>query len=811
MHSTADSRGLPRVVVLARAIALTLAASAAGTAQAQAPTGRPAAAAGLDEIVVTARRVEERLMEVPIAITAYTAEEMARRNIQGIGDVAKYTAGVSFENYSGGTTPAIVIRGLSQTFLADRNQNVATFVDGVHVQQQGNVDFSLLELERIEVLKGPQNSQYGRSAFAGAVNYVPKAPVLGDWDASVAVTFGSDERLEARGGVSLPVISDKLAVRIYGVHSEFDGTWANRFPTGDRGVATVDSVIRRSWKGTDGNLGGYDNDAYRVAMTFRPIDSLTFDASYFDSKIRAENGAQTQIRPNAVALWGMPYQTNCSPNALGTLQLYCGELKADENAFIIDPRSNGNYADSKLVTAKAEWQATDSLRATYLYGKGDYFTSQFNQSATPPNPAREGCGVAGTPCTPATASQGYVLFAIGSVAQKSESHEIRIDGKFGDSIDWRLGYYTSEVNDESYQNSSERRRSLVNDPTGQVVVLSAGLPRSLFEDDNDSMFASVSWRFGAFTLDVEGRYTEEERLLVGSPIGKRKFDTFTPRVNLKWQPNDGAMYYGSVAKGAKAGGFNTILAPPGEETFDPETNMTYELGTKQMLFDSRLQLSAAVFYVDWTDLQVSTANLLPPPAGSTSRPNYTSNAAGASSLGVEVEAVALLSERWRLNFAGSYADPKYDDGTLDAGLGALCNSPQPVCTAVFTPRPPAPPAVSADIGGNTLARTPQSKLSAGLEYSTELAEWGFSGRADVSYQGKIYAESLNVGYFPARTLVDGSLTLTSPDKRWSASLWGRNLTDEVYTANAFVIGFVNFYNPTIGDGRTYGLTARFNY
>jgi iron complex outermembrane receptor protein len=130
---------------------------------------------------------------------------------------------------------------------------------------------------------------------------------------------------------------------------------------------------------------------------------------------------------------------------------------------------------------------------------------------------------------------------------------------------------------------------------------------------------------------------------------------------------------------------------------------------------------------------------------------------------------------------------------------------------VFTPRPPAPPAVSADIGGNTLARTPQSKLSAGLEYSTELAEWGFSGRADVSYQGKIYAESLNVGYFPARTLVDGSLTLTSPDKRWSASLWGRNLTDEVYTANAFVIGFVNFYNPTIGDGRTYGLTARFNY
>jgi hypothetical protein len=193
---------------------------------------------------ITARRVEERLVDVPIAITAYTADEMARRNITGIGDVAKYTAGFSFENYSGGSTPAPVIRGLSQTFLADRNQNVATFVDGVHVQQQGNVDFSLLELERIEVLKGPQNSQYGRSAFAGAINYVPKAPVLGEWDASVAATVGSDERLEGRAGVSIPLWADKLAVRLYGVRSEFDGTWENRFPTGDGAVATTDTVAR---------------------------------------------------------------------------------------------------------------------------------------------------------------------------------------------------------------------------------------------------------------------------------------------------------------------------------------------------------------------------------------------------------------------------------------------------------------------------------------------------------------------------------------------------------------------------------------
>jgi iron complex outermembrane receptor protein len=808
---SADFRGERRAAALARAVAASLAIVAAAPALAQQATPAGGPTAGLDDIIVTARRVEERLVDVPIAVTAFTADEMARRNILSIADVARFTAGFSFENYSGGSTPAPVIRGLSQTFLADRSQNVATFVDGVHVQQQGNVDFSLLELERIEVLRGPQNAQYGRSAFAGAINYVPKAPVLGEWDASVAATVGSDERLDGRVGVSIPVWQDKLALRLYAVMSEFDGTWENRFPTGDSAVATTDSVIRRRWEGTDGNLGGFDHEGYRAALTFRPIESLTIDASWWDSELRYEFGATGQIRPNSTTLWGTPYQTNCSPNAAGTtLQLYCGELKVDENALVIDPRSNGNYADSNLVTGRVQWQATDALTFTYIYGKGDYFTSQFNQTTIPPNPAREACGVFGTPCPPNT--PGFVLFAIGSIQQNSESHEIKVDGRFGDSIRWRLGYYTSKVDDDSYQNSSERRRSLVNDPTGQVIVLSAPLPLSQFRDDNDSVFASVSWQFAdVFTLDVEGRYTEETRLLVGSPIGEATFDTFTPRVSLKWQPDDATMYYGSIAKGAKAGGFNTILAPPGNETFEPETNITYELGTKQTLLDGRLQLNAAVYFVDWEDLQVSTANLLPPPAGSTARPNYTSNAAGASSKGVELELVALLTDNWRLNFAGSYADPSYDDDVRDAGLGALCNSPQPVCTAVIVPRPPAPPAVVADIGGNTLARTPKTMLSAGVEYASTFAEWGWSVRTDVSHQGKIYAEALNVAWFPSRTLLDLNFGVTSPDKRWGVNLWGRNVTDEVYTANSFVIGFANFYNPTIGDGRTFGLTARFNY
>jgi iron complex outermembrane receptor protein len=129
----------------------------------------------------------------------------------------------------------------------------------------------------------------------------------------------------------------------------------------------------------------------------------------------------------------------------------------------------------------------------------------------------------------------------------------------------------------------------------------------------------------------------------------------------------------------------------------------------------------------------------------------------------------------------------------------------------IAPRPPAPPAVVADIGGNTLARTPKTKLAGGVEYLFDFAEWTWSARADLSYQGKIYAESMNVAYFPSRALLDLNLAVASPDKRWNVSLWGRNVTDEAYASNSFVIGFVNLYNPTLGEGRSFGVTARFNY
>lgn len=776
------------------------------------------ALAAITEITVTARKREENLNVVPLAISAFDADAIARRNIESLSDVAKYTAGFSFENYAGGTNPAPIIRGLTQNTLTDRNQNVGTFVDGIHIQQQGNIDFNLLDVERIEVLKGPQNSQYGRSAFAGAINYVSKKPTLGEVDADAAATVGSDERTEVRAGISVPLWDDKLAMRVYGVKSEFDGTWHNNFSGGDRGIWTRDGGFGNTFDGTDGNLGGWDNDGYQAQLRFAPLETLRFDLGYFKSNVKNEQAAIEFIRPNGATIWGLDHQTNCNPSGTGLLRFYCGELELNSESITVDPRSVGLYAETQLINFDAAWDITDAITATYQFGRNDLDSNSFSHSSNPPNPELEGCGVVGSGVPPcAVGTDPRILFQTGPTDQKATSHELRFDGKlFADVLTWRLGYYHSEVEDLTYLNSVETRRSVIQDPTGQIIIQTLAQPASLFNDETNAIFGSVGYNFlGIYTLDVEARYAAEERELTppnpAQKLPARTFYDFTPRVSLKAQVTDDSMVYVSAAKGSKAGGFNTPTADPGFETYDQETNWTYELGAKQTLLDGTLQLNYDVFYIDWKDLQLSTADLVPSTNSGAADANFISNASGASSWGVELEAVYLITDHWTLNFAGSLAKPEFDSGTLDFGLGAQCASTVPVCESVIITRPGLPDAAASPIGGNQLARTPEVKLAGGLEYRSMLADWEYAVRGDLSYQDKQYAEVLNVAWLPSRLLLDLNLTMTMPNRHWSFSLWGKNVGDEEYVSNSFVIGFNNTYGASLAPGSSWGLTARYNF
>ncbi len=790
-----------------------------------------AAAMGLEEIVVTARKTEEKLSEVPLAIAAYSADDILKRNATTLSDIAQYTAGFSYESYSGGGTPAPLIRGLTQNALTDRNQNVGTFVDGVHVQQQGNIDFSLLDLERVEIVKGPQNAQYGRSAFAGAINWVPRKPVLGEWDGFVGATYGTDERQDLQASVNIPLWSDKLAVRIAGTLSEFGGTWKNNYsgPGGTRGIATTSQGF--NFKGTDGNVGGYDNESRQISLRFRPIEALTADLMYYRSTTENEVGAGYSLQPRAArqtpALGGTN-PLNCSPRITpdpiitgfpaGTNQLLCGEVELDTGLVSADPRGNGTYTHSDLMTGRLEYQFTDNLSATYVYGRGLYDARNFGPSGNIPEIILFG---EANQLQPGTGRPSIQFAANPITDQESKSNEFRVDGKIG-QITWRLGYYTSEVEDVGTAGLLERRLPLSVDPTGQTffaqtLLVSPASGFTRFQDETTAEFGAITVPFlDTWTVEAEARHAKEERRQIplngGFTPAPREFSEFTPRVNLKWQPRAGWMFYGSVAKGIKAGGFNIQTAD--EPTFEQEENLTYELGAKQTLMEGRLQANYSLFFIDWKDLQLSVPDTIPNPLAPTvQQPNFIGNVSGAEAKGVEVELVALATDRLRVNFAGSYVQSTFDGDVIDTTFGRLCET-NGAAACVFLPRQgvgSALPLGGSPIGGNDLPRTPRSKASLGLEYTLPVAAYELSLRGDVNWQSKYYVENLNLAYIPDRTLLNMNVALSDPDGKWIANLWAKNMTDEVYASSAFAVSVINQYGPALGNGRTAGITVRYNF
>ncbi len=228
------------------------AASVAGEAMAQAT---------LEEIVVTARKREESVQDIPVVVTAFTADELARRGVSELEDIAAATPGLSFEDFSSSFSAAPVMRGLTQVNVSSEVQNVATFVDGIYIQRNYAVDISLADFQRIEVVKGPQSALYGQNAFAGAINYVLNKPGE-QFDGYGEVTAGTDGRLDYKAAFGGPLIEGKLGLRGYYGHSEFDGTWKNEFP----GLSAKDA-----------RLGWTDNETYSLVAVATPTDWLRLE------------------------------------------------------------------------------------------------------------------------------------------------------------------------------------------------------------------------------------------------------------------------------------------------------------------------------------------------------------------------------------------------------------------------------------------------------------------------------------------------------------------------------------------------------
>lgn len=767
----------------------------------------------LDEVVVTARKKQENLQDVPLSIAAFDANALARRQIDSLADVAQQTAGFSFEDYASTALETPVIRGQAQSFLTNPIQNVSTFVDGIYLQRGYMIDVGLVDMERIEILKGPQSALYGQNAFSGAISYITAKPT-DDFAANASATVGMDERYEVKGAVSGPLFTDKLSFRIGAGLTQFDGSWNNNHPLRDARVSP----------GTRGNVGGYDNWAANAVLRFQPVDRFEAEIAYYRSEIDAEVSPQFSLigqRAIGQFRFSLFNDLNCSPTVqFGTLgnNLWCGPLPGRPGEVpgagvnrstaepSIDPRSFGQKGTNEVRRATLRYEILASLVAFYQYGRAESDVTSGRQSVRDP--------VAGLPTGAVFGlASGRVLFdSVPNGALESDSHELRLEYTPRDDLALMVGYYRYEATDYF----SSRVYYL---PPLQTVPLTELQPFSaasytILDDETSAAYASVSYEIGAWSLSAEARRNRETKrrfttpdpinggpqfggVLPGIPatpdLVPRTFEVTTPRLSVQYRPVPSSSIYLTAAKGAKAGGFNRATILPAEQTYEPETNWTYELGTKNDLLQGRLRLNVAAFYIDWTGLQVSGRET----NGAPTAPAIIVNQGGARTLGAEVEASWSATKSLDLSAVLSHVRPRFNAGTtyLEAAAGNWCEP------SVCNP--------NGDIGGNILPRSPRTKANVGASWTRPFsAGIDYNLRGDVSYQSKQYAEALNVGWVPARTLVDASIGLEAD--AWDIRIWAKNLLDEEY-ATSSLFGGSFIYGVALGERRTAGLTATYRF
>jgi iron complex outermembrane receptor protein len=819
---------------------ISLAAAAAVTGlvpTVQAQDQDTAGAATLDEIVVTARKREESVQEIPFVVNALTAEQMERASIQGLGDIALRTPGLNYEGYaSAGQAGAAVIRGLAPTQLTNRIPNVAVFYDGVYLQNQALQDIGVFDIERVEVLKGPQSALYGRNAFAGAINYISRKP-SNDWRAEVGATVGSDDRRDVNAFLSGPLSPDRVFFKLSYGQTEADGTWDNNHPLAAQGTSP----------GSRGNVGGWDTETVTAGLTIRPTDGVEVNLGYFKSDISREPNGNYTIQGFLSVLNGIQNfnDLNCLPRtaapafppgapAITGNQVWCGELPLAPPSnpmdnrppgVVVDPRQLGLQADSEITTASMNMALGESLELFYLFGRNEY--TGLGGGPNDRNAVVGNNTLAFSPC-PSGLANCNTIDSRPNGTLRSTSHELRLQSTADSAFSWMAGLYYSDV-DEEQTAFTGRVPPLSLTPIFSTLA-NNNLNKVRFADRIRNVFALADYRFNdAWSVAAEARYGDEDKEIfritnatggaftAGAAYQQQDYQPFTWRASVNFKPKAGVLTYLSAAKGEKTGGFNVARYPLflNQGEFDAETNTTIELGIKSDWLDGRLRLNAAIYTIDWEDLQASTPqftdNAVLRPL-TPQDPAVISNIGGAESTGLELELGYIFTPHFNATLALAFNDPKYKDAKL---FGANAIPP------VGTPTRANPPLgnircdgvlcnADGSIDGNSLER--QSKISGALllSYGRDINEdWSYYTNLDINYQGKQYIEALNLGWTAPRTITNLRIGLSN--EKWEAALWARNLLDEEYAANSFVITFANSYVVGLGERRTFGVTAKYKF
>ncbi|MEL7028875.1 MAG: TonB-dependent receptor, partial [Pseudomonadota bacterium] len=551
-----------------------------------------------DEIIVTARKREENLQDVPISVTALTSQALQQQGITSIREVAELIPGLTFQESFGRRDDRPGLRGL--TSIGDPSfgveSGVSIFIDGVYIAGDSST-FGLRDIERVEVVRGPQSALYGRNSYAGAINFVTKAP--GDEFAGTvtgrAARYGE---FEASATVSGPLVPG-LKGSLYGRYYTYDGQYTNSFnDSDDVGDEETISIA--------GALFADPND--RVSLRARVAYSEDDDGHIpFTMELANTDFAGDGINPQA----GDDYFVGTLPGAENDI---VGPLNEDL-LFV-----SGMERETLILTARGDFDLGRGFTATLL---GGYYDED-RQTGSDSAPL-------------GTLNSGFSLLPFSDQQLQSFSVEARVDSPRDQRIRGGLGFFYFDEERDNLTVSYENLGSFV-DVGPRPASVEEGLaldpadPARLGFGENDR--DTTNWAvFGEVIIDLidqvtltgEFRYAEDEKSIVGFNNdepgveqfpAKATFNSFNPRVILEFKPTDDHLIYASVAKGNKPGGFNdnsnrdpqpilTLFGGDQEPTFDEETAWTYEAGVKTTWADGRLRINASGFYSDVEDAQLT--------------------------------------------------------------------------------------------------------------------------------------------------------------------------------------------------------------
>ncbi|MDX9873750.1 MAG: TonB-dependent receptor [Spongiibacteraceae bacterium] len=757
---------------------------AAAVAALAVPTSELLAQA-LEEVVVTAQFREERLQTTPIAISALTGDQLEAMSLTNVTQVSASAPNVTLRQGSAsfGKTLQTSIRGIGHyDNQLSIEPGVAIYIDDVYHGLVYGSTFDLLDLERIEILRGPQGTLFGKNAIGGAIRLISKAP-QGDDSGYIAATTGSFDRLDINAGFDIALVPEKLFMRASFLSKERDGyvdvlDFACVNP-GMAGNLQPVKPARRAGGCKIGELGDENLQAGRVAFRWLPNDDLditvTGDYSKDDSAAPAQKliwidstsvPAQNWNQNVAIPTFGVPYDDRfIIDNHYKTYANGVNDLPGGFDTILTSVFENWG------LNATVKWRLNEKLELTSITGyresKGGYGV---DQDGSP------------LPVKATSAHFNHEQF----------TQELRLSGSaLNERLDWTVGAY--------YLESDSLGRD-ANDFTTSNLSFITYDPASL---ENRSVFAHGVYRFtDRLSVTAGLRYTEEDKdyqffrqrtngqmMFPVTPVDV-SYDEITPRLSVEYQFNDDLMVYASYTEGFRSGGFNPRPTTERHVTgFGPETVQSYEIGTKSEWFERRLRANAAIFYSEYDDLQMNAAGEDPLNPGF---PIFTwQNVGKAVIQGVELELLASPIDNLTLNASVGWLD--YENKDLGAAEGAA--------------------------GGPTLdswpMHTPEWKGAVGIQYEFNLGDMGtLTMRGDARYQSKIYNDAANneaIAIDPY-TIVDARITWASLDDKWTVSLFGTNLTDREY----FVAKFRGNTPPPTHEGtpgrpREWGLSIKRNF